>query len=762
MKKNIIKSGLIHKLLITLMLNTFFIGFSSAQNSEVDVKNKIAILNRVIKAAESKGINVLKEKTTVRTAGIFLDYAKWDEQNLDANIKNFSLVTRYKKEPEKWAKLLPGFERSEIAIMLDDAINELNAVLTGKIKRLPTPDIDWSKTKIEGDEIIYAGKPVFLADWTWKPRTNRYTEFHGNLDGFFLTPTFLENSHGDVNSKKIKELQDKPNGTMGMVFLNHSSIPEWAKQKYPEIVQGPGIKYTMYDINHPAARIIQHDILAATVPLMAGKQYTKLGYMLCNEPHWNTIKNTWAAGTISDYAAEDFKKWLMNKHLNIDTLNKYWGTNFTDFKTMEVPKEMKASQQGTAQWFDFMSFNMDRVSEWFAFLKSEVQKYDPTAKTQIKIMPNLWTDNKRDSGIDMEELTRNSEIIGNDASSGGAWMWGKPHGWEEYYNFDWIEMCMSYDFFKSVSPEKIMFNSEGHFLSTGKYRDLYQTKEYVRCNYWQAAIHGQTAIQSWYWSRLEDGSSKKTDDNGYAGSNNHQPRVVNEVHTTMLDLNSVSDVIMSFQRQEKPIRIFYSKASSINKPTHMDDVFAIYEKVFFEGVPVGFATKGIIENNENKSWETILISETPFVFESDMTALQSYINNGGIVIMDKKSLKTNEYGSPLLQKLNEGKGQLIVVNSLDEMKDKAFEILKSKNQLPALQMTETNGLTQKGCDWRVLNSKNGSKILNIANISKNSAKVSLKLTDGKEPISVVNYLTGEKLSANFNMKPNDVLLLEVK
>ena len=62
--------------------------------------------------------------------------------------------------------------------------------------------------------------------------------------------------------------------------------------------------------------------------------------------------------------------------------------------------------QGSPMYFDFMAFNMDRVTEWFSFLKNEIRKYDPQAKTHIKIMPNLWSDNKRDSGIDLEEIVR--------------------------------------------------------------------------------------------------------------------------------------------------------------------------------------------------------------------------------------------------------------------------------------------------------------------------------------------------------------------
>ena len=62
-----------------------------------------------------------------------------------------------------------------------------------------------------------------------------------------------------------------------------------------------------------------------------------------------------------------------------------------------------------------MSFNKDRVTEWFKFLDSGIKKYDSDAKTHLKIMPHLFSDDKIDHGIDMEALTKLSDIIGNDA-----------------------------------------------------------------------------------------------------------------------------------------------------------------------------------------------------------------------------------------------------------------------------------------------------------------------------------------------------------
>ena len=58
-----------------------------AQNVEKHAKRKIRKLEKLIKTAEIQGIDILKEKTTIRTAEIFLKFADWDEKNQDVNTK---------------------------------------------------------------------------------------------------------------------------------------------------------------------------------------------------------------------------------------------------------------------------------------------------------------------------------------------------------------------------------------------------------------------------------------------------------------------------------------------------------------------------------------------------------------------------------------------------------------------------------------------------------------------------------------------------
>ncbi|NIJ44832.1 beta-galactosidase [Wenyingzhuangia heitensis] len=738
-----------------------------AQTLEKQAKEKIKDLEKLIKKAEKKDIDVLKEKTSVRTAEVFLKYANWDEKNIEANTKAFKLVRKYKDNAVKMAKELADFERKDVNKMLDKAIEEITLVTKGKIERQTSPNVDWKKVSVDGDQLTYKNKPVFLTDYTWKPNVSELNEYYGNQDGFFITPSYVAKEDGTIHPSKMKELENKPDGSLGFIFLNHKSIPKWAPAKYGDNFKMREDTYTAYDIDNPGAREIQTKLLGAVVPHMAGKKFSELGYMLCNEPHFFTQKTgkkvAWASGGVSQFTIDKFKVWLEQKHTNIKALNTLWGTNFKNFDAVTIELPIDTSLRGTPMWYDWSFFNMYRVTAWYQFLKEEIQKHDKEAKVHLKIMPNLWTDNKRVHGIDLEALTDMSGIIGNDSGAINNHMWGKKEEWEDHYAFDWRELCMGFDFMKSVSPNKVNYNTELHYLSTVKSRDLYQDPAYARATFWLAHIYGMTASQIWYWPREADGaiSRKAQNDKGYAGSNNQQPRVTNEVSMTMIDLNANSEEIMAMQRQRKSLRVFYSKTSAINKNKHMDDVFELYEGLHFNGVSIGFATKDIIKKKDNNSWDAILVSKTEFVKEDEVKALQTYLNNGGTVFVDKISLQKNEYGQPIQTQLKATKGKLVVLNSTKEIEHKAMEFLEHKNLLPEVVVEETNSFGTKGCVWRVVKNKKGNHVLSVVNVGKSEATLNVSVK-GKKQIKCKDIIKGIEVSTTPVLKPYEVYFVEIE
>ncbi|MFI3318511.1 MAG: beta-galactosidase [Rikenellaceae bacterium] len=745
------------KLLTVLLALTM--GFASAA-TKAEITSLQGELTELIAKAQAQGINTLKEETSLRTSELFLVYIDWDKANIAKNTEIFSKTRAYKAEAARYAKELPEYELSELKALLTDNIAELKSVMAGEIRRLDTPKVDWRECTVEGDQITFEGKPVFLADWTWKPKSEKYTEFHGNLGIQSLSFGTMINAKGDIAPKTLEDIAERGDKSLGFIFVNNAMIPKWALNSYPDIKEGAGIKYTMYDIHNPGAKQMMSDLLAGTVPTLKGRKGIELGYMLCNEPHWNIIDKEWAASPLSDYAIADFRKWLEQRHGDIKSLNAAWKSKAKSFDELKLPKILQRTDIGSGLWHDMMLFNMERTTAWFKFMRDEIKKHDPNAPTMVKLIPHQWSSNGRVHGIDIEQITRDSDIHGNDASTGGKAMWGEAEDWENRYTFNWFDVGMDYDLMKSVNPNKINFNSEGHFLSRVKFRDLYMTEQYVRCNFYLAHIQGMTASQNWYWARQEDGSTK-SDGPDYAGTNNQQPRVVNAVHTTMLELNAVSDIIMAYQRESKNVRLYMSNAGAIISDKYMTDIKHAYEDLFFEGMSIGFATSRMAENEGTDLWKVVQVVNTPNVYKEDITALQDYLDKGGIVVMDEKSLLMDEYGRKIEAKLKSGKGQLIMVKSAKEAAAKTLEIASKLKLRAPIQLTEKNKAGAKGCVWRVVEAKDGGYNLFVTNIGKSKATINITMLDGKAPKSVEDIATGKKYGGELTLEPTDLLLVKI-
>ena len=89
-----------------------------------------------------------------------------------------------------------------------------------------------------------------------------------------------------------------------------------------------------------------------------------------------------------------------------------------------------------------------------------------------------------------------------------------------------------------------------------------------------------------------------------------------------MDLNAYAEEMVAIQRLAKPIRVFYSKTSSLNDNTYLDKVFETYKSVFFEGIPVGFVTENIL-NRGTHDGEVVIVHNTKYVTTAELAALQA-------------------------------------------------------------------------------------------------------------------------------------------
>jgi len=735
-----------------------------AQTTEQKVDFKIKSLKSLIGDLENKKIDTYKERMTLRVAEIFVKYANWDEKNIAFNTDAFKMVNIYKDQADQLAKDLPDFERNDVVAMLDESIEIATKLNKGTIFRKPYQEIDWSKIVVEKDQLLYKNKPVFLSDYTWKPETKELEDYFGQLDGYLISPVQLADKSGKVLAKIKKELQEKETGKAGFIFIANNKAADWTADEYgAEFNKIEGKPFTSYDIDNPGARKMMAKLFAETAPVISGKKYSQLGYMLVNEPRWANYTNgkskVYFRADVSNYTLDKFKNWLKNKHGNIENLNAVWRTQFSNFDEVSASVPMDISLMGTPKWYDWTTFNQERVTDWITYLKSELLKYDPLSKVHLKIMPSVFTENNPDSGIDFEALTALSGINGNDVAAHYNNTKEKAD-WEEDYVLGWRELYMGYDFLKSIQPNQINFNSESHLISTNHARDLYMNPKYVRAVYWAAHTLGLNATQTWYWPRSEDGSFKKKLSNAYAGSINQQPRVTQELESTMIDLNTFSEEITAMQGQRKPIRIFYSKTSANQKLSYMDELFKLYESLNFEGLPLGFATSNSIKRIDNKDWDVIAIYKTEKVTQQELESVQNYLDKGGKVIIDDVSFKMNEYGQPL-KPLMQSQGTLVQLSSIESIKSKALLIVKNSGHVPEVSIEEVIKGTKKKCTWRSVRTADGKNVVSVINLGKEPIQLKVKLTNSSNKVVCKDLINGVEVSSTPVLKPYEVYFVEV-
>lgn len=768
--------------ILFILLISITLSFSlSASELKQEAIEKISVLETLILQAQGQGLDATREECAVWFAIEFLKFADWDDRNKSANESFYSAYSHYRNNKTSMANNLPDYERSEVIKMLDTAIEELTKVISGDIVRRAVPKIDWENIITEDDMFTNSGKPVFLYDYFSKSPGNSttdaslYNDYLGNVDhAGNINPNFV-NADRSIQSWRLEKITKHAERTIGYTMLWHTGYPGWIADAEPELKDGRS-HFVGADIDNPTMREVWELALESVAAPSQGKKYNQFGYILVNEPHWFSEAGHWTASSgemqkISSYTLAKFRTWLSNKYDNILALNTTWETSFTDFDNVTIVIPISTSLRGKPIWYDWCRFNMDRATEWITFLHDGIVKHDADAMTHTKIMPNLFVNEYRSHGIDLEALTELTEMIGNDGAITKRAVGGAKEEWEDYYSYYWEEIAVSYDFMESVSPNKIHVNSESHFLSTNGYRDWDMQKEYVRSCYWLATLHGMDANLTWWWTRDPDGSPESRVEDlsmagAYAGTCAQQPRVANEYTKTMMDLNAFSEEIMELRTLEKSIRIFHSETSAINKTDHMGGMFHLYEELYFNGVPLGYATEKIINKQDNSNWEMILVYNTEYVTDEEFNALQSYLDNGGTVLIDTgRSLIKNEYGQNRSESLSKGTGTIISIGSTDtasEMKDKAIDILQSKGKGAVVGLNEKNGLDKPGCMWRVTSTGPDEYLMTIVNLGKNTAELTPFVANSNKEAYCTNMLTGVDMGTQFELEPEGVLLLKLK
>lgn len=689
-------------------------------------------LRALVEKAQASGVETSRENVTVVTAEQFMTFADWDHSHPNELQALCAEWWKLKDRAEPYARELPFREMREIQNICDAASVELQAVIDDPKSRRAVPVIDHSNAHIKVGYFHDGDTPLFPSGFSWMPREPDLVAAYGNIR------TAVIATRSKKTPDTVARVQSEDRGddidSIGYIHFIHNEVPDWYASKN-EGIGFPQQCFTKYDIDHPGTRVFWRQLLEDTIPQVAGTNRSRAGYMLANEPHWYTATKQWDTQPVSEFTKDKFRHWLASRYGNkITTLNDLWGTEFGSFQDVTIEIPIDRELRGKPIWFDWCRFNMDRVTGYFGFLDREVKKHDPDAKVHIKIMPEHWANDDRSSGIDMEQLVRLQDIVGCDAKVGNRSSAADWEQWPERYALKWEELVLSYEFFKSIAPDKLIFDSEFHGLTTVHWRDENLSPEYTNCLLWLAHLHGMGMNQTWYWGRESDGAPKAKAARDFYGSNLTQPRVMNQFGRTMKDLNAFAPEVITFAREPKHIRLFYSETDAINNRHPLAAIKHTYQELYHLGHPIGFATGQMLADSEGTLPDGTTIKSTLVVVHNatrvtkrELEGLQKYLDLGGqLLLIGEGNLSQDEYGRPHIESLKSGKGSVSIVADHDTQKLLSVVdlFLTDAGLQKSVIVKEQNSNGQPGCLWRTVSTDDGHLLL-LINIGNGTAKLEI-------------------------------------
>jgi hypothetical protein len=321
-----------------------------------------------------------------------------------------------------------------------------------------------------------------------------------------------------------------------------------------------------------------------------------------------------------DKSQEMFHEWLTSKYNGIDSLNESWKTHYKHFQDINAPETHDArpvDSVNRAAWYDWAEFNTRRFTDYLKWIKIEMQKFDTLTPICAGGTSSMLNSANSVSGIDEEMIINEvDDVILNE--SGGSPIFS--------------------DLLTSLSEKKkVMVDPE---LGGGTHGILLQF------------LHGKSDISKWWWANTPSAEFPQTNQSSLPHSKDISLSDINEILRIALDVRRLGSEIAEFTRDEPEIAILYSKTSILQVPPqqvqsgrtpYIDALYSAWEGCRFLGCRIGFVSENQILSGKLNKIKLLIVPAVKYTKPGMITAIKSYINEGGTAVMIPESFMFNQY-----------------------------------------------------------------------------------------------------------------------
>lgn len=497
------------------------------------------------------------------------------------------------------------------------------------------------------------------------------------------------------------------NGVKVDFLLAPHYFPEEAFEKFSNLRVEKPAGVIKYNIDHPAARKILEDWVAAIVPRVAASP-ALLSVCLSNEP-------TYAESGRDAYSRKDWARYLEEKHGKIAALNALYGMSYAAFDQVPAPEIGAKKTVGEKRaYFDWIRFNQQHFAAWHRWLNERVKAAAPQVLTHAKIMTDIFDREMLPRGIDPELICNITDLAGND-----SYAWPKRY---ENYAYDWRQEEMWYDLLHSFRGQPV-FNSENHLVLDGS-PPVSIAPEHSRCVLWQSALHHLAASVTWVWEKPAVPDLE--------GSIYLRPANVFAMGEAMLDLTRLSKEVARVAGAKAEVALLYSVPSFYWDENYPKILASAYAALTFTGHPVTFISETQLAEGKrspvNDDVRVIISAGSRHVPEAVIPALAEFVKKGGTFLsIGEGNLQYDEYDRPRTLT-----GELVGGAHLPWKKDGDEELARALQKAVAGAVSASPVLSDQagkpvwGVEYRVV-PEEGGFLVAITNFMNEQKTLSLPL-----------------------------------
>ena len=321
-----------------------------------------------------------------------------------------------------------------------------------------------------------------------------------------------------------------------------------------------------------------------------------------------------------DTTAQMFRKFVAQRHGNIVTLNKIWGTNYASFDAVPLPHHTKMAENRAA-WFDFADFNCHRFADHYARVAAQLREADP----------------------------RPDRLL---VGGGPGYAF---HGTIGLCGVD-VEMMHS-----SLDKGAILNESGGQFYVTDLLRSIARPDEMVIDLEFHGSrpplilghlLHGDGAISWCEWLTTSSGYS------GLRAIPFNRDYPLNQIAMLLrqnLDARRLEREIVAFDKAPREVALLYSRTSLLQVPPeflmaerspYTAELINSYQGAQGAGAAVRFLTEKQLLERQIGQTKILLVSGVTYQTPEVTYAVLKFVEDGGTVVVTPNSWLFDQYNRP--------------------------------------------------------------------------------------------------------------------